>query len=327
MVMIDNPFNPMTLGIETGLSRIHGWKGCNVELRDVKCFLAVARNLSFARAAESLHLSTQATSQSVARLEAGLGFALFERTTRSVRLTPAGVRFRKDAERIMAELDESVELAARISSGKSGVVALGFDLAETLGTMPAVVSMLRSRHPDIEVQVASYNLPNYDDLRKGKLDAYFATSYNDAPEDFNCCVLRTMPLYAVLPKSHRLSEKEALTLADLRGETVITYQTSPESPILGHLRRASINYKFVADMGQMSSWWTLIGLAGAGYGIAFTSHQYRTHQSDLVDYRPMDEPGFVTQTCLFWNKRDVNPLVEGAVFKAAQAVFLEANRT
>ena len=95
---------------------------------------------------------------------------------------------------------------------------------------------------------------------------------------------------------------------------------------MGHLRRAAIDYDLVADMGQMSSWWTLIGLVGAGCGITFTSHQYRTFQSDLVDYRPIEEPGFVTQTCLFWQKHDANPLVEGAVLGVARSVFPDAKR-
>lgn len=293
----------------------------HMELRDIRCFLTVAQNLSFARAAESLHLSAQATSQSVARLEADLGFALFERTTRSVHLTPAGDRFCKDAERILAELNGSVELATRVASGKAGVVALGFDLAETLGTLPSVLSVFRAHHPDIAAQVATYNLPNYDDLRKRKVDAYFATSYYEAPADLNSCVLNTMPLYVALPKGHALSAKETLALDDLRGQRMLTYQTNPEAPIMGYLRRASIDYEFVTDMGQMSSWWTQIGLVGAGYGVAFASHQYRMFHSDLVDYRPLDDSRFATRTSLLWLKDNPNPLVESAVLPAARSVF------
>ncbi|MBQ6390732.1 MAG: LysR family transcriptional regulator [Eggerthellaceae bacterium] len=292
-----------------------------MELWDLKNFLAVASTLSFSSAAETLHLSTQAVSRSVKKLEGDLGFELLKRTTRSVSLTPAGSRFLKDASRILLELDGSIELASRIAAGESGEITVGFDLAEILGTLSLLESNLAKRHPSIELHVASYNLPHYDDLRNGKLDAYFATVYRSVPEDLNCCVLHTAALYAALPKGHALAEKEVLSFSDLHGETALLYHTEPESPMLAKLKSASLDYEIVADMGQMSSWCTLVALAGAGRGYALVSEQYRGILPHLVDYRPIDEPGAVTKTCLLWRKDDANPLVEKALVETAKSLW------
>lgn len=91
--------------------------------------------------------------------------------------------------------------------------------------------------------------------------------------------------------------------------------------MLAMLKSMLFDYEIVADMGQMSSWCTLVALAGAGRGFALVSEHYRAVLPDLVDYRPIDDPRAVTRTCLLWRRDDANPLVEGALLETATALW------
>lgn len=91
---------------------VHGNHGDGIgvwtlELRHLRCFLAVAEELQFARAAERLHIEQSPLSRVIKELEEDLGVRLFERTTRSTRLTRAGRLFLDHAPRVFATLEQA----------------------------------------------------------------------------------------------------------------------------------------------------------------------------------------------------------------------------
>ena len=97
-----------------------------MELRHVRYFVAVAEALSFARAARGLHLSQPPLSRQIRALEEELGTALFTRTKRSVRLTPAGAALLPAARRLLGDADGLKAGARRLVAGEVGTLALGF---------------------------------------------------------------------------------------------------------------------------------------------------------------------------------------------------------
>src|SRR6266496_3211703 len=100
------------------------------ELRQLRCFVAVAEELNFSAAARRLYMSQQALSRVVAQLERELGVRLFERTTRSVRLTAAGEAMLVWARRSTVAADEAVTAARRAESGDA-LRPLRLDLSAT----------------------------------------------------------------------------------------------------------------------------------------------------------------------------------------------------
>lgn len=80
-----------------------------IETRLLVQFIAVAEELHFNRAAQRLHMAQPPLSQAIRRLEQELGVSLFERTNRSVSLTPAGINFLESAREVLRVLDEGVE--------------------------------------------------------------------------------------------------------------------------------------------------------------------------------------------------------------------------
>ncbi len=124
------------------------------DLRHVRSLLAVARRSSFSAAARELHLTQQAVSAHVQRLERSLGVRLLDRTTRSVRLTADGRRFVTDATRAVAALDELWDRTRRQGAGPTGTVRLGISTAAAHDLAPALVEATGRRHPGITVAVS-----------------------------------------------------------------------------------------------------------------------------------------------------------------------------
>src|SRR3977135_156950 len=97
-----------------------------MELRHLRYFLAVAEEGHFGRAAQRLHIVQPALSMQIRALEAELGPPLFERTSRQVLLTEAGVLFRVEAERTIQQAARAKDVAQRAARGEVGSVRIGF---------------------------------------------------------------------------------------------------------------------------------------------------------------------------------------------------------
>ena len=98
-------------------------------LARLSCFVAVAEELHFGRAAERLHMTQPPLSRQIQQLENELGVQLIDRTTRTVTLTPAGVAFLPDARRILQLAESAAQTVKRIPEGDLGTVVVGFTAA------------------------------------------------------------------------------------------------------------------------------------------------------------------------------------------------------
>lgn len=96
-----------------------------MELRHLRCFIAVAEELHFARAAEKLHIEQSPLSRAIKELEEDLGVRLFERTTRSTRLTHAGHVFLEHVPRVFAALSQARDSVKAIAAGYHGQLRIG----------------------------------------------------------------------------------------------------------------------------------------------------------------------------------------------------------
>jgi DNA-binding transcriptional LysR family regulator len=121
-----------------------------VELRHIHSFLSLAKNLSFSRTAQLVHLTQPALSLQIQALEKEIGVTLFERNRRKTILTPAGVAFQREVAGGVIQLDQAVQSARLAAKGKLGVVRLGF--VSTAGTdiVPRLIREYRPINPRVE---------------------------------------------------------------------------------------------------------------------------------------------------------------------------------
>ncbi|MFT3780352.1 MAG: LysR substrate-binding domain-containing protein [Ottowia sp.] len=124
-----------------------------MEFRHLRCFLAVAEELHFARAAERLHMEQSPLSRAIKELEESLGAQLFIRTSRSTRLTLAGRLLLENAPRVFAALEQARESVKAAANGFHGQLRIALSDGITPSRLPALLARCREEDPEIEVRL------------------------------------------------------------------------------------------------------------------------------------------------------------------------------
>jgi DNA-binding transcriptional LysR family regulator len=140
-------------------------------LARLSCFVAVAEELHFGRAAERLHMTQPPLSRQIQQLENELGVQLIDRTTRTVTLTPAGVAFLPDARRILQLAEGAAQTVKRIPAGDLGTVVVGFTAASAHAVLPRLLETAREKLPDVKLDLREMvTAAQIEGLMTGELD-------------------------------------------------------------------------------------------------------------------------------------------------------------
>lgn len=200
-------------------------KGELMELRQIKYFLAVAKQEHVTEAAHSLHVAQSAISRQIANLENELGVKLFEREGRNVKLTQIGRIFMEHIEVAMIEFEKAVQTVEEHLNPKKGTIRIGFPNSLATKTLPMVISAFRDEHPDIGFQL--WQGSNQDLKRmvlKGEIDLAFISPVPKNEEDLNSNIFFTENMMALVGENHPLAERKAIRLSDLRNESFVIFR-------------------------------------------------------------------------------------------------------
>jgi DNA-binding transcriptional LysR family regulator len=237
----------------------------DLDMRKLRYFVAVADRLHFGRAAAALYISQPALSRQIRQFEQELGVELLERSSRQVRLTPAGQRLAEDGARLLADSDAAVARARRAGAGGLSLTVgfmLGMDMA------PVLAQFARTQ-PDVEIQLQRLHWWNHAAaLRDGRVDAGFVR-LPLPPDGLEIRKLYTEPICVTLPADHPLARQASVDIAELAGEPVLLYaDAQPEW-------NAFWTYDPRPDGGQPSrgpdvhDMEEIVAYARAGRGVAF----------------------------------------------------------
>lgn len=241
-------------------------------LRELECFLAVAEELSFTRAAERLRLAQPPLSRHVRQLEEKLGVRLFERSKRHVALTAAGSAFREEAREILPRLRRAGEAAKRAARGETGRVGVGFVSAVLSPELVEVLGRFRERHPGIHMDLHDL-LPSeqLEAAGRGELDVAFV---GVAPERLPPGLVSTPwhgeELMAFLPSGHRLAESGRVRVADLAEELFVMISAAAAPAFTSHLHRLCLEEGFrprVVEEASRAQAVAALTVAGVGVSI------------------------------------------------------------
>ncbi|MEV7027709.1 LysR substrate-binding domain-containing protein [Kitasatospora sp. NPDC093558] len=270
-----------------------------MELRQVRYFLAVAEELHFGRAAERMHIVQSAVSQQIRRLERELGVDLFDRTTRSVTLTPAGSVFVDRARAVVAAEQAALDaIAAFREEAAGGVAALRIGTNVGLGArLERLLAALDRRAPGLAVElVSAAPADRLQRVRDGELDAAFVRGTARSPG------LELLPVWqerfvVALSAGHPLAARETVGLADLAGMPlrIAPREANPHlvDLILDACRAAGsepvLGPAFTTDQDTLAA----IG-AGGTHWTVFYATQAEVLPTIRTVFRPLDGPGAPT---------------------------------
>ncbi|GAA1244745.1 LysR substrate-binding domain-containing protein [Janibacter melonis] len=195
-----------------------------ITLDQVRCFVAVAEELHFGRAAQRLQMTQPPLSRQIQKLERAVGAHLLERDNRHVELTGAGLAFLDEAYRLLSVVESAGDVARRVDAGAAGVLRLGFTAVSAISILGPLLRRLSTELPDVEVLLSErVTGAQADGIRRGELDLGLARPPFDTGLLSSRVVLRE-PLMAVLPTGHPLAGLDRpLTPEDFDGEPVIAY--------------------------------------------------------------------------------------------------------
>ena len=292
-----------------------------MEMRYLKSFIAVAEELHFGRAAERLYMAQPPLSHQIKKLEKELGVQLFERNTRSVRLTSAGESFLEPAREVLLSVELAVRAAQIAGKGEYGRVTVGFAGASSHESLPLLTRAVRAAHPGIELVMRGQTYANValSRVADGSLDLGFVRLPVTQP-GVEARVIQNEELICALPADHKLARRTRIPLEALADESFVSFPSNSGSSVRDATFRmceaAGFNPRVVQDAPDS---YTILALVAAGVGVTLTLTSCQHIQQNGLVYRPLAKPGPLLHTALAW--RTNNPSV---VLRAVLAVANEA---
>ena len=256
-----------------------------MELRHLRCFLAVAEELHFARAAERLHIEQSPLSRAIKELEEDVGMPLFARTTRSTRLTRAGKLFLEHVPRVFAALEQARGSVKAAANGYHGQLRIALSDGITPSRLPALLAQCRQDEPEVDIRL--FEVPLSQQIRGLHDDLYdvgFAQS-DEVGEGVLAEPVWHDPLMVAVPSRHPLMVHQRIPL-----DEVLRYPLVLCDPLVneGHARQVARVLRtvdrepLVAE--QVTSFDLMMALVSAGFalGLAGASQITASREPGIV---------------------------------------------
>ena len=282
-----------------------------MEFRQLRYFVTVAETLHFGQAAERLQMTQPALSKQIANLEKELGVQLFTRTKRTVHLTRTGQVFLEQAQQLLDQAENAIQLTRRTARGEEGQLTIGFTATATHTVLPKLVRTFRRDYPQVELtmlelcteaQVAALN--------EKKLDLAFL----HPPIDERGLQLQPIledPFVAVLPQQHPLLQYQRIPVEAFANEAFIIHPRQ-EGPILydGFIQLCE-HFGFQPKIAQESmSLQSRVCLVAAGLGVTFVSGSLQFLVGTEVVCRPLANCPIYLQFAAAWRQNSTLPTLQ-----------------
>jgi DNA-binding transcriptional LysR family regulator len=281
----------------------------HLELRHLRYFCAVARELNFSRAAEQLHIAQPPLSRQIRALEDELGAELLDRSSRPMRLTSAGRYFQIQAQQLLDRMLEVQAATVRIAGGRRTWYAIGFAPSTLYGKLPDVIRQFRAAHPTVELHLHEMTtVQQLEALKAGRIDMGFGRlSFDD--DDVTGELVRNEPVMVALPVNHRLVKHKKVSLAKLASEPLLLYPAKPRpsyaDQVLEMFQSRGLKPTIALETNEVQ---TAIGLVVAGLGYSLVPQSVQNLHREGVLYLPLSDEGVTTPVVMNRRRNDESEL-------------------
>lgn len=282
-----------------------------MDLRQLRYFVAVARERNFTRAAQILNIAQPPLSRQIQLLEEELGVPLIIRKSRPVKLTDAGRLLYEQALQVLGRVEQMRDAARRVGLNQNSVLSIGFVASTLYGGLPSLVRKLRQRAPELDIQLLELvSIQQIPALKEGRIDIGFGRLRHSDPS-VTGIVLREERLVVATPRNSILAESDApLPVSGLAGQRVIVYPKEPRPSyadhVLGLLHGHDVRPTGVQEVREIQ---TALGLVAAETGICIIPASARQMRSD-VHYRLLEGEDATSPVILNHRVGDSSPYIE-----------------
>jgi len=288
-----------------------------MELRHLRYFVAVGDEEHYGRAALRLRVVQPALSRQIQDLEQEVGFKLFERLPRGVKLSPAGKLFLEDARRILQDVNEAAARAARVARGQSGTLRVGFsENASWRGVVPESLRRFREIQPDAELQLQPLpSLEQLEAIRSGRLDAGFVLDMPKADPELERLRVAIQRIELAVPTGHPLTKLKELRLRDLTDASFVWFPRRASPALYDRLMRECFrgglkSPRIVQDALNEA---TILSLVATGLGVGWVLGTARWRCPKSVVITSVVDLNVPLLLALAWRKDNKSPLLASFV--------------
>jgi len=289
-----------------------------MDIEQLRSFLAVADELHFGRAAERLHVAQPPLSRTIKQLERELGTRLFDRNTRSVRLTSSGQALMDPAQEVLDALRRAETAVRSADHGEVGTVRIAFAGVSTHRLVARLARVVRSQRPGIQLELSSQNFaqPAMKRLLAGETDLALGR-WDVVPAEIAAQVVMPDSLVLAVPDSHALAGARRLSIGQLASEGFVSLPPHEGSVLPDRLRRLAHANGFVADVVQVApDTQTALALVSAEVGCHLTLSSVAENVTDPhVVFMPLNEstPSLDVHLRAAWRRADQNPALRAVL--------------
>lgn len=280
-----------------------------ITIKRLRCFVAVAEEGQFNKAAQRLGISQPPLTEHIRILEDTLGCALFERTTRSIKLTSKGSALLDHARHLLSEIERTREILTHDQQPPSPVLRLGLLHAHTYTFLPPLLKAYFNQNPDHDIQLIEYSTG-------GQLETILSPAVDIGlvrepliHQDIEVQTLFTEPYLLAIPSAWRSSAQVDISI--LNGKPIIGYPSHDDRRSTRSLFR-----DFMVKHGVRPSSWrevttmhSALALVAANLGIAPVPRSQQTLKLPGVSYRTIKQPSPQLSVGLAWRRGNDSAVV------------------
>jgi DNA-binding transcriptional LysR family regulator len=282
-----------------------------MELRHLRYFMVVGEEQHYGRASRRLRVAQPALSRQIQDLEEELGFKVFDRLPRGVKLSAAGTLFLEDARRILQAVSEAIARATRVARGQSGTLRVGFpENASWHGVVPDSFRRFREQQPGVELELRPVaSLEQLDAIRSGRLDAGFLNFMPKADPELEQLIVAAQKVELAMPRSHPLSKLKKLRLRDLADAPFIWFPRRANPAFYDRMMhecfRGGLKAPHIIQEGFNEA--TILSLVSTGLGVGWVLGSARWRCPKTVVIRPVVDLKMPLTLALSWRRDNSSP--------------------
>lgn len=279
-----------------------------MDVQQLRCFVTLAEELHFGRAAARLNMTQPPFSRQIQLLEKEVGGMLFSRDNRHVKLTYMGEHLLKGARQIVQQTDQLSSSAHSYAKGESGVLSIGFTAVLSWAFIPSLLKKLTTTSPDLTIHLyENVSHKQIEAIENHSIDVGFVRSVPLNP-NLNFVPLNSETMLGAFHSSHPLARKRKITLDAFEGEPFLQY--SPEDGRYFFERISDLfafnnikpDYKY-----ELAQTHIILGLVNAGLGCAIVPSSAKTLGFPNVTFINIDDVNIQANNFMVFSKHNTNP--------------------